>query len=65
MIHALGGRPPTGSKLLLTMNALLSPCSSGSNTVCWLQGYNATPANIELVIAAFRDGLQQQGYVKE
>eukprot|EP00891_Asterochloris_glomerata_P005967 jgi/Astpho2/5967/fgenesh1_pg.00080_%23_150_t len=30
-----------------------------------IMGYNATPANIELVIAAFRDGLQQQGYVKE
>ena len=34
------------------------------NYQCWLQGYNATPQNIELVIAAFRDGLQQQGFVK-
>ena len=24
------------------------------------QGYNATLANVELVVAAFRDGLQQQ-----
>ena len=35
-----------------------------ANYKCWLQGYNATPQNIELVIAAFRDGLQQQGLVK-
>lgn len=29
-----------------------------------LMGYNATPANVELVLAAFRDGLQQQGFLK-
>lgn len=29
-----------------------------------VQGYNATLANVELVVAAFRDGLQQQGYSK-
>jgi alanine-glyoxylate transaminase/serine-glyoxylate transaminase/serine-pyruvate transaminase len=27
-------------------------------------GYNAKPANVELVLAAFRDGLQQQGFLK-
>jgi alanine-glyoxylate transaminase/serine-glyoxylate transaminase/serine-pyruvate transaminase len=26
-----------------------------------IMGYNAKPQNIELVIAAFRDGLRQQG----
>ena len=26
-----------------------------------IMGYNATPANVELVLAAFRDGLRQQG----
>lgn len=29
-----------------------------------LMGYNATPANVELVLAAFEDGLRAQGYVK-
>ena len=28
-----------------------------------LMGYNAKPANVELVLAAFRDGLQQQGFL--
>lgn len=28
-------------------------------------GYNCTPASIELVLAAFRDGLQKQGWVKK
>lgn len=27
-----------------------------------LMGYNAKPANVELVLAAFRDGLKQQGW---
>ena len=26
-----------------------------------IMGHNATPANVELVLAAFRDGLRQQG----
>lgn len=30
-----------------------------------LMGYNATPATVELVLAAFRDGLAQQGFLKE
>lgn len=25
-------------------------------------GYNAKPANVELVLAAFKDGLRQQGW---
>ncbi len=29
-----------------------------------LMGYNATPANVELVLAAFKDGLTQQGFLK-
>jgi alanine-glyoxylate transaminase/serine-glyoxylate transaminase/serine-pyruvate transaminase len=29
-----------------------------------LMGYNATPATVELVLAAFHDGLLQQGYIK-
>ncbi|KAL4426055.1 hypothetical protein ABPG77_007851 [Micractinium sp. CCAP 211/92] len=29
-----------------------------------LMGYNARPANVELVLAAFRDGLAQQGFLK-
>lgn len=29
-----------------------------------LMGYNATPANVELVLAAFKDGLEQQGFLK-
>ena len=29
-----------------------------------LQGYNARPANVELVLLAFRDGLRQQGFLK-
>jgi alanine-glyoxylate transaminase/serine-glyoxylate transaminase/serine-pyruvate transaminase len=32
---------------------------------CWrigIMGYNATPANVAVVIAAFKDGLQSQGY---
>jgi hypothetical protein len=28
-----------------------------------LQGYNAKPANVELVLAAFRTGLELQGYM--
>ena len=28
------------------------------------QGYNARPANVELVLMAFRDGLRQQGFLK-
>ena len=28
-------------------------------------GYNAKPANVELVLAAFRDGLEQQGFLKK
>ncbi len=31
---------------------------------CWrvgIMGYNATPANVELVIASFREGLKAQG----
>ena len=28
------------------------------------QGYNARPANVELVLLAFRDGLRQQGFLK-
>ena len=30
-----------------------------------LMGYNAKPANVELVLAAFRDGLTQQGFLKQ
>jgi alanine-glyoxylate transaminase / serine-glyoxylate transaminase / serine-pyruvate transaminase len=30
-----------------------------------LMGYNATPANVELVLSAFKDGLKQQGFLKE
>ena len=29
-----------------------------------LMGYNATAANIELVLTAFRQGLAEQGYSK-
>ncbi|KAI3429701.1 hypothetical protein D9Q98_005786 [Chlorella vulgaris] len=29
-----------------------------------LMGYNAKPANVELVLAAFKDGLTQQGFLK-
>ena len=29
-----------------------------------LMGYNAEPAKVELVLAAFRDGLKQQGKMK-
>lgn len=29
-----------------------------------LMGYNCTPANVELVLNAFKDGLQQQGFLK-
>ena len=29
-----------------------------------LMGYNARPANVELVLAAFRDGLTQQGFLE-
>ena len=29
-----------------------------------IMGYNARPANIELVLAAFRDGLKKQGWKK-
>jgi alanine-glyoxylate transaminase/serine-glyoxylate transaminase/serine-pyruvate transaminase len=29
-----------------------------------LMGYNAKPANVELVLAAFEDGLKQQGFLK-
>jgi alanine-glyoxylate transaminase/serine-glyoxylate transaminase/serine-pyruvate transaminase len=31
---------------------------------CWrvgIMGYNATPANVELVLASFREGLRAQG----
>ncbi len=40
---------------IIVHEALLGRC---------LQGYNAKLENVELVIAAFRDGLQQQGYLK-
>ena len=30
-----------------------------------LMGYNATPAMVELVLAAFEDGLKQQGFLKK
>jgi alanine-glyoxylate transaminase/serine-glyoxylate transaminase/serine-pyruvate transaminase len=30
-----------------------------------LMGYNATPANVELVLAAFKSGLAAQGYEKK
>ena len=30
-----------------------------------IMGYNATDANVALVIAAFKDGLAQQGFVKK
>ena len=30
-----------------------------------LMGYNATPANVELVLAAFEDGLKEQGFLKK
>lgn len=29
-----------------------------------VMGYNATDANVALVVAAFKDGLKQQGFVK-
>lgn len=29
--------------------------------MCLLQGYNARPQNVALVVEAFRDGLKQQG----
>ncbi len=29
-----------------------------------VMGYNATDANVALVVAAFKDGLEQQGFVK-
>ncbi len=30
-----------------------------------LMGYNAKPGNVELVLAAFKDGLMQQGFLKQ
>lgn len=30
-----------------------------------IMGYNATDANVALVIAVFKDALAQQGYVKK
>ena len=30
-----------------------------------LMGYNATPSTVELVLAAFRDGLRKQGFLKQ
>ncbi|GAB4822529.1 hypothetical protein N2152v2_009575 [Parachlorella kessleri] len=30
-----------------------------------LMGYNATPSTVELVLAAFRDGLHKQGFLKQ
>ena len=29
-----------------------------------VMGYNATDANVALVVAAFKDGLEQQGFVE-
>ena len=42
--------PPTGS----------GPCICGC---CCAAGYNAKPANVELVLAAFCYGLTQQGFL--
>ncbi len=31
---------------------------------CAVQGYNAQLTNVELVLACFKDGLNQQGFTK-
>lgn len=45
------------------VHAGLGP-SAGQVWRVGLMGYNATPANIELVLTAFRQGLAEQGYSK-
>ena len=35
-----------------------------SGILCDLQGYNAQLTNVELVLTAFKDGLNQQGFTK-
>lgn len=40
-------------------------CNTASSHACrrvGLMGYNAKPSNVELVLAAFKDGLRQQGW---
>lgn len=48
-------------------NVEISGGLGGSAGKVWrvgLMGYNAKPANVELVLAAFRDGLRAQGKLK-
>lgn len=48
-------------------NVEISGGLGGSAGKVWrvgLMGYNAKPANVELVLAAFRDGLKAQGKLK-
>lgn len=47
-------------KYSLEISGGLGP-SAGKVFRVGIMGYNATPRNIELVLQAFRDGLQQQG----
>ena len=53
----------TFGKSLITFFAGLGP-SAGQVWRVGLMGYNATAANIELVLTAFRQGLGEQGYSK-
>ena len=64
------GPPPRGCRGLATHLSDRHPppplCSRDLQV--WrvgIMGYNCTPASIELVLAAFRDGLQKQGWVKK
>lgn len=48
-------------------NVEISGGLGGSAGKVWrvgLMGYNAKPANVELVLAAFREGLKAQGKLK-
>ncbi len=47
----------------IALTAGLGP-SAGQVWRVGLMGYNATAANIELVLTAFRQGLAEQGYTK-
>ena len=72
-VEIAGGLGPTASKvwrvgIMVRFQSAQTPaCASHSHSpeaAHPVQGYNATLANVELVVAAFRDGLQRQGYSK-
>ena len=59
----------TGGGSTFTCALEVSSCPHLHSILCpalpaVLAGYNAKPGNVELVLAAFRDGLQQQGFLK-